>query len=125
MNAVRIHTTLNSDILHLPELKPFLGKAVDITVKEEAERVASSVDNPTEWVSPLAGSIVRDDDPFGPAVPSGSVPPTPTTLPEAPYSEWKAKFDAWMAEVKARAHRKPPGFVMDDSRESMYEGCGE
>ena len=70
MDAIRIHATLNSDILHLPELKPFLGKTVEITVKEEAERSAASVDIPSEWVSPLAGSILRDDDPFGPAVPS-------------------------------------------------------
>jgi|ERR1043165_16390 hypothetical protein len=41
------------------------------------------------------------------------------------FDDWKKKFDAWMDEVEARAHRYPPGFVMNDSRESMYEGCGE
>ena len=33
--------------------------------------------------------------------------------------------DAWMADVQKRAHRYPPGFVLDDSRESIYEGRGE
>ena len=46
-------------------------------------------------------------------------------LTQAPYDEWKKNFDAWMAGVQARAHRYPPGFVMDDSRESIYAGRGE
>ncbi len=50
-----------------------------------------------------------------------------STLPStvAPFDDWKKYFDAWMADVQARANRYPPGFVMDDSRESMYEGCGQ
>src|ERR1051325_2599847 len=39
------------------------------------------------------------------------------------FDKWKKQFDAWMADVQTRAHRYPPGFVMDDSRESIYEGC--
>jgi len=35
MNAIRIRTTLDSDTLHLPELKPLVGKAVEIIVLEE------------------------------------------------------------------------------------------
>ncbi len=35
MNAVRIRRRLESDTLHLPELKPFIGKAVEIIVLEE------------------------------------------------------------------------------------------
>src|ERR1017187_1308936 len=41
------------------------------------------------------------------------------------FDEWKKRFDAWMARVQTRASRYPPGFVLDDSRESIYEGCGE
>ena len=44
---------------------------------------------------------------------------------EAPFAVWKKTFDAWMADIQARANRYPPGFVMDDSRESIYERCGE
>ncbi len=52
----------------------------------------------------------------------GNASPAPTL---APLDEWRKKFDAWMADVQSRAHRYPPGFVLDDSRESIYEGCGE
>lgn len=44
---------------------------------------------------------------------------------ESCFDDWKQNFDAWMADVQGRAHRYPPGFVMDDSRASIYEGCGE
>ncbi len=51
---------------------------------------------------------------------------TPTAAPALPSLEdWRKNFDAWMADVKSRAHRYPPGFILDDSRESIYEGCGE
>jgi hypothetical protein len=36
MNAIRIRTTLNSETLHLPELKPLLGKPVEIIVLEDS-----------------------------------------------------------------------------------------
>jgi len=35
MNAVRIRRKLDSDTLHLPELKPLIGKNVEIIVLEE------------------------------------------------------------------------------------------
>jgi hypothetical protein len=44
---------------------------------------------------------------------------------DVPFDDWKKQFDAWMADVQGRARRYPPGFVMDDSRESIYHGCGE
>ena len=47
------------------------------------------------------------------------------SLKEAPVEDWKKIFDAWMADVQARRHRYPPGFALDDSRENIYEGCGE
>jgi hypothetical protein len=34
MNAIRIRTRLESDTPHLPELKPLIGKTVEITVVE-------------------------------------------------------------------------------------------
>ena len=52
----------------------------------------------------------------------GGPVPSPTA---APWDDWKIKFDAWMGEVQGRAPRYPPGFVLDDSRETIYEGCGE
>jgi len=34
MNSIHIHTMVNSDTLHLPELQPFIGKSVEIFVLE-------------------------------------------------------------------------------------------
>ena len=36
MNAIKIHTRLDSDTPHLPQLRPMVGKDVEITVVEEA-----------------------------------------------------------------------------------------
>jgi hypothetical protein len=33
MAAIRIRKTIDSDTLHLPELRPFIGQTVDITVE--------------------------------------------------------------------------------------------
>ncbi|HET6572833.1 MAG TPA: hypothetical protein VFG68_04465 [Fimbriiglobus sp.] len=35
MNAIHIHKTLDSDTLHLPELRPLIGRRVEIVVREE------------------------------------------------------------------------------------------
>lgn len=34
--------------------------------------------------------------------------------------EWKREFDQWMSDIESRKHRYPPGFVVDDSRDSIY-----
>ncbi len=46
---------------------------------------------------------------------------TPTDDPsKLSYEEWKKRFDAWINRPR------PPGpAFVDDSRESIYEGCGE
>jgi hypothetical protein len=33
---------------------------------------------------------------------------------------WRAAFDAWRRDAEALAARYPPGFVVDDSRETIY-----
>jgi hypothetical protein len=38
MNAIRIRKTISSETLHLPELKPFVGRTVEIIVLEEEPR---------------------------------------------------------------------------------------
>lgn len=42
--------------------------------------------------------------------------------PENTADEGRKAFDEWMALIQKRANRYPPGFVVDDSRESIYEG---
>lgn len=68
MDAVRIRKKLDSEMLCLPELKPLLGKTVEIIVREEAAANPEAT-RLTSRGGPLGGSILRDDDPFGPAVP--------------------------------------------------------
>jgi hypothetical protein len=67
MTAIRIETTIDSETLHLPQLKPLVGKSVEIVVREmpqRTERPDSGV-----WVSPLAGTVIEYNDPFEPTVP--------------------------------------------------------
>jgi hypothetical protein len=49
------------------------------------------------------------------------------THPPAPPSadDWQRLFDAYLREVAARAGCYPEGFVVDDSRETIYESRGE
>jgi hypothetical protein len=55
-----------------------------------------------EPASPAAGSRVGGDD-----------------------DEWRERFEAMLAEGRRWATDLPPGHVVDDSRESIYEGRGE
>jgi hypothetical protein len=57
-------------------------------------------------------SLLRVQAPFPSAVPLSA-------------DQWTKQFAAWMRDVAARAHQYPPGFVVDDSHDTMYEGRGE
>jgi hypothetical protein len=48
-----------------------------------------------------------------------------TGTSSATPDDWQRNFDAWMKEIEGRAGRYPPGFELDDSRASIYEGRGE
>jgi hypothetical protein len=39
--TVRIHRTLDSETLYLPEIRPLIGKSVEIIVREESSAVVS------------------------------------------------------------------------------------
>ena len=54
-----------------------------------------------------------------------SAPPSANASVAPSFDAWNKSFDAWMLEVQERANRYPPGFAMDDSRESIYQGCGK
>jgi hypothetical protein len=47
-----------------------------------------------------------------------AAPPPPVSSP----ADWQRRFDAYMREVAARAGRYAEGFVVDDGRETIYEG---
>jgi hypothetical protein len=69
---------------------------------------------PAETVRALESLVSALRSQAAASPPSGATP-----------DEWAQLFDAWMREVAARAGMYPPGFVVDDSRESIYEGRGE
>lgn len=72
MKTIRIERHLDSDTLHLPELLELIGKDVEITVREAAGNGKAGGGKPTapdEDAFPLRGTVLRDDDPFAPAVP--------------------------------------------------------
>ena len=33
---------------------------------------------------------------------------------------WQAELEAWKRDAQSRADRYPPGFILDDSRETLY-----
>jgi hypothetical protein len=49
---------------------------------------------------------------------------TGTAAPESPLpltgAAWRAELEAWKRNAESRAARYPPGFVLDDSRETIY-----
>ena len=68
MDVIRIKTHLDSETLTLPELKPLIGHDVEIVVREENGASLTVAEAEAKRQS-LKGSVLRDDDPFGPAVP--------------------------------------------------------
>jgi hypothetical protein len=66
MNAVRIRRRLESDTLHLPELKPLIGKVVEIIVLEEA--VPAIMPGTGDWDAAVKAALELEDydfDAFG------------------------------------------------------------
>ena len=69
MQAIRVTKTLDSETLYLSQLRPFMGQEVEIIVlPTEARAERHSADGTA--ANPLAGSVLRYDDPFEPAVPA-------------------------------------------------------
>jgi hypothetical protein len=60
MNAVRIKKRLDSDTIHLPELRSMIGKEVEIIVLEERPTVAPTQD--LTALHQIAGNIDLDFD---------------------------------------------------------------
>lgn len=48
MNAIRIRRQLTSHVIDLPELRPMIGKAVEIIVLEEAEAQKNAAPTPRQ-----------------------------------------------------------------------------
>jgi hypothetical protein len=66
MEAIRINTTLNSDTLYLPQVRPLIGKSVEIIVREEAgtddQRQNGQYPQRDAWKAALASLAGLDID---------------------------------------------------------------
>ena len=60
MNAIRLRRTIDSETLHLPELKPFVGRMVEIIVLEEDVR-PSILPGTGDWDSALKAVAELED----------------------------------------------------------------
>lgn len=78
MNDIHIHTTLKSDTLHLPELRPLVGRAVEIIVREDV---------PTEDVRAAFYAEL------------GRLPDTPED-----FAAQAETFKSWRADPRFRAY---------------------
>jgi hypothetical protein len=65
---IRIHTLLESETISIPELRPLVGKQVEITICEEL--MPDVVSAASVVPSPLKGSVLRYDEPFSPVADS-------------------------------------------------------
>lgn len=70
MATIHIHRQLNSDTL--PELRPLIGKTVDIIVRETGGPIVTpGTGDWSAWpaaAAEMAGSVLHYDEPFEPAV---------------------------------------------------------
>jgi len=62
---VRLKRRLDSDTLHLPELRDLIGEDVEIVVTTASDDDHVALKD--EQYGSLWGSVLKDDDPFGPA----------------------------------------------------------
>jgi hypothetical protein len=68
MSAIRIRKTLDSDTLHVPELKPFIGRTVEIVIDEPPpDRVAAAARMPA-----VLAEIARTRYPLVPGTPDST-----------------------------------------------------
>jgi hypothetical protein len=56
----------------------------------------------------------------GPARPGEAAAPAPQLPVLLTGDAWRAELDAWKRDAESRAGRYPAGFVLDDSRETLY-----
>jgi len=62
MITIHLRKQIDSDTLHLPELKPLIGKTVEIIVREQTPTTPGA--NPYDGFFALAGQNVVDPDAY-------------------------------------------------------------
>jgi hypothetical protein len=67
-SAIRIHKTLDSDTLHVPELRPYIGRTMEIVVEDAPpDRVAAAARMPE-----VLAEIARTRYPLAPGTPDST-----------------------------------------------------
>ena len=94
-NALHIRTRVDSETLHLPELRPLIGKEVEIIVLERTGTAPAATSGWNGEPAPRDGA------------------------------NWRSRFDAMLADARAAQQHLPAGYTPDDSRDAAYEGRGE
>ena len=56
MSAIRIRKTIESDTVTLPELKPFIGRTVEIAIEEHPVTTQAFIPGTGDWDEVLAAS---------------------------------------------------------------------
>ena len=56
MSAIRIRKTIDSDTVTLPELKPFIGRTVEIVIEEKQPEIPGFTPGTGDWDIVLAAS---------------------------------------------------------------------
>lgn len=62
MATITIRRTLDSETLHLPELRPMLGKTVEIVVREDKPSEPTSIPDRWKALAEAAGRDLIDPD---------------------------------------------------------------
>jgi hypothetical protein len=65
MQVIRVHKQIDSETLHLPEIRPMIGKKVEIIILEEQRSDSpSNEQNPWDGLYELAGKDVVDPEAY-------------------------------------------------------------
>ena len=58
MNAIRIHTQLDSSLLTLPEVQPLLGKQVEMVIYEQVSRIPATEQDWANFFATADGELL-------------------------------------------------------------------
>ena len=61
MSAIRIRKTIDSETLTLPELKPFIGRTVEIVIEEQSALPPGFIPGTGDWDEVLAATWNLED----------------------------------------------------------------
>lgn len=107
--TIRLKKKIDSETLHLPELRPMIGKVVDITVEEEpAENLKARSDE--FWNPPSLEELARRQ---------GIDPNKPVRFEDllGSFTEEDFEgFDEWLEESRRQPWRSTDPFEQDDQK---------